>query len=128
MLNLGCPKLIVFSKVVRHLISEFEQTDIGPFLNKEGKDVQVLFLIKDLTGLESGRNEIDFEFEFFGRVCADGFLSMLLDENVDVFLKIRDDVLPHSDLLFLDFRHQSNLSKPNTKGNDFILEINKLIW
>ena len=128
MLNLGCPKLIVFSKVCRHLISEFEQTNIGPFLDKEGKDVQVFFLIEDLVGLEGGTNEIDFELEFFGRVCANWFLSMLFDENIDVFLKIRDDVLPHSDLLFLDFRHQSNLSKPNKKANDFILEINKLIW
>ena len=125
---MGCPVLIVFSKVVRHLISEFEQTDIGPFLDKEGKDVQVLFLIEDLAGLDGGRNEIDFEFELFGRLCANGFLSILLDENVYFFLKYRDDVLPHSDFLFLDFRHQSNLSNLNTKGNDFMLEINKLIW
>lgn len=116
MLNLGCPELIVFSKVVRHLISEFEQTDIGPFLDKEGKDVQVLFLIEDLVGLEGGRNEIDFELEFFGRVCANGFLSMLLDENVDVFLKFRDGVLPHFDLLFLDFRHQSTCPRQIRKG------------
>jgi hypothetical protein len=41
----------------------------------------------------------------FWWVSADRFLAMLLDEQVDAFSQIRYDILPHLDLLFLDFGH-----------------------
>jgi hypothetical protein len=106
MLNLGGPELMIFAKVVSHLISEFKQTDVGPFLDKKGKHIQIFFLIEDLAGFDGATNEIDFDFEVFGRVCPDGFLSMLFDEIVDAFPEAGNGVLPHFDLLFLDFRHQ----------------------
>lgn len=96
---------MIFAKVIRHLITQLKQTDVGPFLNKKDKDIQVLFLVKDIAGVDNWSDIIDLKLEVVGFIRADWFLAMLFNELLDALSQVWDDVLPHLHLLFLYLGH-----------------------